>query len=153
MQARRTMTDVKLFQTPDGGEIECVAGQIALSEDGLATSAYLSLWGGNQDDTGSDADKAREWWGNKDEPDPHKHYRSETQALLRSIPAIPANLRRIEDAAARDLAWFVESGVASSVTVEARMPTVNRVDLAIVLIIEGEEFRLAFAAKWEPRTQ
>lgn len=144
--------DVNLFQSADGGNVECVAGQITMSEDGLSTAAYLSLFGGNQDDTGSDGDKPLEWWGNKDEPDPQKHYRSETGALLRALPAVSSNLRRIEDAVHSDLAWFVESGIASSVDALVTMPALNRVQIEILIVVQGEEFRLVFAAAWGART-
>lgn len=141
--------DVLLFQSPDGGNITCQAGQVEMTEDGLASAAYLSLFGGNEDDTGSDGDKPKQWWGNVDEPDVQKHYRSETQALLHALPAVPENLKRIEDAAESDLAWFVERGIASSVAVEARMPGVNRIRLEVLIVVQDEEFRMVFERDWQ----
>ena len=97
--------DVKLFQTDNEGDITVRDGVVEMG-GGLETAAYLSLFGGNEDDDGL-ADNPKTWWGNLDEIDPAKQYRSETQNLLRGIPATSGNLRRIEDAASRDLAWFI----------------------------------------------
>ncbi len=139
------MTDVLLQQTNDDGEIIYLNGQAVMS-DGLETSAYLSLFGGNENDSGGDATKDREWWGNKTEPEETRHYRSELQNLIRSIPAIPANLRRMEDAADRDLAWMKETELATFVGVEASIPALNRVQIDIDIEIGDENFSFVFTA-------
>ena len=120
--------DVKLFQTNNDGDIIVTNGLVEMN-GGLETSAYLSLFGGNEDDTGIDV-SVDTWWGNLDETEPTRKYRSETQNLLQSIPATSSNLRRVEDAARRDLAWFVSEDVASSVTVEATIPALNSLKLS-----------------------
>lgn len=139
------MTDVRQFQTDDGGEITYVNGQAEL-DDGLEAAAYLSLFGGNERDTGGDATKHLEWWGNKTEPEEVRHYRSELQSLLRSIPAIPSNLRRIEDAANRDLAWMTETGLATFVGVEATIPKVNTIKIDGRIEIGDDVFPFDFTA-------
>lgn len=123
--------DVLLSHTADGGEIAMQNGLVAMS-GGLATAAYLSLFGGNADDDGR-KDNPHTWWGNRIETVPDRQYRSETQYLLQVLPPIPANLRRLEQAAERDLAWFVTVGVASHVAVAASMPGVNRVALSVTI--------------------
>jgi len=135
--------DVKLYQTDDGGDI-AVEGGIVEMDGGLATMAYLCLFGGNEDDDGI-RDNPLTWWGNVGESDPDKQYRSETQYLLQSIPATTANLRRIEDAAARDLAALKRSGAAASVGVSVTMPGLNRV--SIEANINGDT-ALKFEANW-----
>jgi len=138
------LTDVLLRQTNDGGNITIQGGLVLLSE-GLETAAYLSLFGGNEDDP-AEADTVLQWWGNLLDAEPERAYRSETQYLVRSLPAIPANLRRIEQAAARDLKWFVDTGVALSVTVEARIPALNKIGIALVIITAtGQRIELFFA--------
>ena len=139
--------DVLLFQTDDDGEIIVENGIVEMS-GGLETAAYLSLFGGNEDDDGSD-DNALTWWGNLDEVDPVRQYRSETQNLLQSIPATTGNLRRIEDAANRDLTWFVEQNVASSVTVEATIPGINRVKITVKIEANGVESSFDFVENWK----
>jgi phage gp46-like protein len=137
------MADVRLFQTEDGGEIELVGGQITLDE-GLDSAVFLSLFGGNDDDSGLDGDKPRQWWGNVDELDEARKYRSLTQYLLRSLPLIPNNLRRIEDAAVSDLAWMIESKLASFVGATATMPGRNTIKLALKIEIQSKPFEPSF---------
>ena len=139
--------DILLFQTDDGGEINITNGLIEMS-GGLETSAYLSLFGGNEDDDGRD-DNPLIWWGNNDETDPIRQYRSETQNLLQSLPATSGNLRRLEDAGNRDLAWFIEKKVASLISVNATIPGINRIKIAIKIVAQGEEFNFEFTENWK----
>jgi phage gp46-like protein len=145
------MTDVSLYQTADGGEITIENGQPVM-DDGLATSVYLSLFGGNEQDSGREGDNPREWWGNKFEADPSRTYRSETQFLLRSIPSTSGNLRRIEDAASRDLAWMVDE-IADSVTVAVSVPALDTVRIEIEVVVNDQKFAFAFTEAWKVRAQ
>lgn len=137
------MTDVLLRQSPDGGEITIENGLMLMS-DGLEAAAYLSLFGGNQDDAGDAASEREQWWGNFDEPEATSTYRSETQYLLASIAAVPSNLRRIEQAAARDLGWMLAAGVAKSVTASASIPALNRVRLDVTIVTLKTTLQLVF---------
>lgn len=141
------MTDVALFHTVDGGEIEILNGLVTM-DDGLEAAAYLSLFGGNVDDSGDDAEIAQQWWGNLSETNPARQYRSEFQYLLQSIPATTGNLVRLEDAAVRDLTrTFVD--IAALITARASMPAVNRVALEISIEIDTTANRLfEFSAPW-----
>jgi phage gp46-like protein len=139
--------DVKLFQTDDDGNITVENGLVEMS-GGLETAAYLSLFGGNEDDDGR-ADNPANWWANLDEVDPTREYHSETQNLLQALPATTGNLRRIEDAAGRDLAWFVDSGVASSVSVSASIPGINRIKLTIDIEAVGRGSSFEFVENWK----
>jgi phage gp46-like protein len=128
--------DVLLFQTPDGGEISCANGQITLTE-GLDTAAYIALFGGNSDDSGLTADDSKQWWGNFDETDPDKRLRGQLQRLLNTLPLIPANLQRFEEAAVADLEWMKQS-VADSIAARATMPGIDQVKIEIVTVIDGK---------------
>ena len=132
--------DVLLFQTVDDGEINIENGLVEMS-GGLETAAYLSMFGGDED--------LKEWWGNLEETEPARKYRSETQNLLQSIPATSGNLRRIEQAATRDLAWFLELKVASSVDVSASIPSINHVSITVVIEAEGVQSEFNFVENWE----
>lgn len=136
--------DVLLFQTDNDGDISVESGLVAMS-GGLETTVYLSLFGGNEDDDGS-ADNPDNWWGNLDETQPEREYHSETQNLLQAIPATAANLRKIEDAARRDLAWMVSVGAATEIGVAATIPALNRVKLTID--IDGDT-TLEFVENWQ----
>ena len=139
--------DVLLFQTVDDGEIIVENGIIEMS-GGLETAAYLSLFGGNEDDDGR-TDNVFNWWGNIGEIDPAMQYHSETQNLLQALPASSANLRRIEDAANRDLAWFIEKRVASSVTVTASLPGYNQLKIKVDIVAQGVESSFEFVENWK----
>jgi len=138
--------DVQLTQTNDDGDITITLGIVTMS-GGLETAAYLSLFGGNEDDDGRD-NNAFSWWGNLDETQPERQYQSETQNLLESIPATSSNLRRIEDAAKRDLAWFVDVGAASSVSVLVSIPALNRIKITVNIEALGEESQFEFTENW-----
>ena len=139
--------DVKLFQTDDDGEINMENGIVEMS-GGLETAAYLSLFGGNEDDDGRE-DNPHTWWANLDETETAKQFRSETQNLLQGIPATTGNLLRIEDAINRDLAWFLDNNVASSVTVSVGLPAVNKIKIIIDIEANGEESSFEFVENWK----
>lgn len=137
------MTDVLLRNFDDGGDIEYINGQVTLS-DGLESTVYLSLFGGNERDSGLGADDSLQWWGNLSETLEENQYRSQLQHLVASLPIVPANLRRIEDAAAVDLEWMVSTKLADFIQVTASMPGLNTVRLDITIRIVDEEFRFSF---------
>jgi len=139
--------DVQLFQTNDDGDISIVDGITAMS-GGLATAAYLAMFGGNEDDDGV-GDNNLQWWGNIDENDPAKQYRSQTQFLLKSIPAISSNLRRIEEAALNDLQFFIDIDASNEVTVEATIPGLNKINISGNIIAEGKEESFNFTENWK----
>ncbi len=137
------MTDVLLRHQPDGGNLEYKNGA-ALMSDGLESAAYLSLFGGNEQDSGADGDALREWWGNKIERIEARKYRSRFQNLMASLPLVPGNLARLEEAAALDISWFVDEGVASYLNVNASIPAINTVKLDVLIVVDDETFRFAF---------
>ena len=142
--------DVLLQQTNDNGEISVVNG-VATMTGSFETMAYLCLFGGNEDDAGG-ADTTETWWGNLDEIDPDLRYVSETQNLLKSIPAISSNLLKIQAAAERDLAVFTNKNIASSITVVVSIPALNRVTIAVDIEAVGEESSFNFTENWRTAT-
>ena len=144
------MTDVRLFHTADGGEVELRGGALVLA-DGLETAAYLSLFGGNEDDSGLTADDLKQWWGNLSETDPAFRYRSETGKMLRSLPVTTANLRKIHDAAERDLRWFLTEGIATEVSVRVTVPAPKRIHLEVTLVVDGTTHVFRFNEPWLPQ--
>jgi phage gp46-like protein len=134
--------NVVIFQTPDDGELNLINGLIEMS-GGIPSAAYLSLFGGNEEDDGLEGN-SKTWWGNIIETEKARKYISETQYLLRSIPATSGNLLRLEDAAKRDLAWFIESGVATSVTVSTSIIGLNMVQFNI----EIDQEKINFTENW-----
>jgi phage gp46-like protein len=137
------MTDIKFFHTPDGGEIEYIGG-VATLDDGLYASVYLSFFGGNERDSGIEADLPKEWWGNKGEALAERRYRSELQYLLNTLPLTPENLPRFEAAALADLAWFIETKTATLVTVTCRMPALRTIGVEVGIEIDGRRIPFVF---------
>lgn len=140
------MTDVLLTHEPDGGNIEYIDGNTTM-DDGLYVAVYLSLFGGNERDSGLQGDDARQWWANLAETDATRRYRSELQYLFATLPLVPMNLRRFEDAAVRDLAWFVDSKTATFVGASASIPALNTVALDVQIEIDGRRFEFSFTKK------
>ena len=132
--------DVLLSQTNDDGEITVTGGVVEMTGD-FRTAAYLSLFGGNEDDT--------TYWGDALEIDPAFKYVSKTQNLLQALPAVSANLLRIEDAAKSDLSWFLTKSIASSLDVVASIPALNRIQIAITIEAHGEESAFTFTENWK----
>ncbi len=145
--AKEQKGDVLLFQTLDDGDISVVDGITEMTA-GFETAAYLSLFGGNEADDGRPGNLLT-WWGNVGETDVAKRQVSETQHLIGSIPATSSNLLKIEVAAGRDLQWFLDLDVASEVTVVATIPTLNRVNIVVSIIAEGEEHTFSFTENWK----
>lgn len=139
--------DVSLFQTLDDGDINVVSGVVDM-DGGLATMAYLCMFGGNEDDDGGSGN-VYNWWGNFSETDPTFHYRSETQNLLQSLPATTNNLRRIDDAANRDLNVFIEKKIATSVVVVTTIPTLNKIKISIIITVDGQDNQFEFVENWK----
>jgi len=139
--------DVRLFQTLDEGDIDVEGGIVAMN-GGLETAAYLSLFGGNEEDPGF-GDDAPAFWGNLLETDPARKYRSQLQNLIQALPLTPGNLRRVEDSARLDLQWFLDEGIATSLEVTASIPTANRLNIEIAIVAEGEETTINFVENWK----
>jgi phage gp46-like protein len=138
--------DVKLSQTVDGGDISVVNGVIEMS-GGLETSVYLALFGGNEDDDGSDKN-IFSWWGNKEDM-PENQYHSKTQFLLKSLPATSNNLLLIEDAVILDTKYLIELKIASSVNVEVSIPKINAINIKIIIEADGVETEFNFTENWK----
>jgi phage gp46-like protein len=139
--------DVNLFQTPDGGDITVEGGLVTMG-GGLNTAVYLSLFGGNENDDAR-PDNSANWWGNIGEENSSREYHSETQNLLQGLPATTGNLKRLQDAAIRDLDWMLNDKVASYVNVVASIPGVNKIKLTIDVEALGQESRFEFVENWK----
>lgn len=144
------MTDVRLYQTNDGGDIVYTQGNPVMLSVGFETAAYLSLCGGNIDDDGSAGTDALQWWGNRTETDPVKQYRSKFLGAVQASQNLASDITRIEEAAASDLAWFVTEGVADDVAVSATVPNYNRIDIKVDIQVGDNEYSFVFQTTVSP---
>ncbi len=140
------MTDVLLQNGDDGGEIEAIGGVLTMS-DGLYAFVYLCLFGGNNDDDGSTADAARQWWGNRIETEPARVLRGQLQKLLQTIPVTSASLAVIEAAAEADLSPLVDE-LGAQVSALASIPAANAIRLEINVVIDGQIHTFTFTESW-----
>lgn len=152
------MTDVRLFQTDDDGNIE-FADAYATTTDlkldtGLETAVYLSWFGGNErdhgllhDDANPEHPHASAWWGNIGAPI-SRNMVSETAHLLLDLPATSGNLLRVEESALRDVQWMLDEKIITAATVTAALIDVDRIRISALLIVDKEEFAVAFESSW-----
>ncbi len=150
--------DVALIQTFEGPDlvtdpgrveftIEVVNGLMTMTPD-FDTAIKLSLFGGEKEDDGSPGNPAT-WWGNLTETSDALQYRSRTQYLLNTVPATSGNLKKIEDAARLDLAWFLDTNTANSLDVSAIIPALNRVTISGTIRADGIETKFSFTENWK----
>ena len=125
------MSDIKLFQTNDDGEVTFQNGDL-IQSTGIETAVYLSLFGGNIDDGGHDY-ITKEYWADLTENDSAYKYRSETQHILANNVLTTAELRRIEQAVKRDLQWLIDTNTAKSILAEASSPVIDKLKLDIFI--------------------
>lgn len=142
------MADVLLYHTDDGGEVNIDSGDDIELTDRLDTAVYLSLFGGNEDDDGSEATSRLGWWGNIGENNPDRRLVSRLQALLRKLAVTSGNLRLVSEAAEADLAWLVTTGVVSEVRVVVSLPQPKRLGILIELDIGQDTTQLRYSTAW-----
>ncbi len=130
------MRDVWMYQTTDDGNIYPEDGDLYRT-DGLETAVYLSAYGGNVADDGSEGNRLA-WWGNDSLEDRAQRMTSRFQHLVDGIPLTSGNILRLEDALAADLAWLGDIGYP--VEVSGRIVGINR--LKMTVNVDGEEIIL-----------
>ncbi len=141
------MTDVLLYNTDDGGDINVRDGIVELSS-GLVTAVYISIFGGNVEDDGR-SNNENQWWANFVEDEPSRHMRSRFQHFVHRLPPIPINLRRLEDAARQDLQWLIDDGVATEIRLTASIPQYNHVRLDISVVADPGQTNILYITNWQ----
>jgi phage gp46-like protein len=140
--------DVLLVETPDGGDFIMQDGLI-MADNNYSTAIYLSLFGGNKDDSGV-VKTNKTWWGNTLRgTKKNEKLISRFQNIIRSMPLTIKNIRRAEDAAVLDLVWMVEEGLADKVEANGSTQGKNRFHLDINLLkSETSIFEYSFNTTW-----
>lgn len=140
--------DVYLYDTEDGPELNIVNGLIQ-GDKAFRTAVYLSLFGGNKDDTGEVINDYT-WWGNKlVETMENQKLVSRFQAFINSVPLTAKNLSIAEEKAQLDLKWFIDEGIADSVQVNISENGRKRIDVEIVISKSGNVIdSTVFGLQW-----
>ena len=140
--------DVLLYQTTDGGEIEVENGSVTMT-GGLGSAAYLSLFGGGRNDDNT-ASSTKQWFGNALFPDrAERQYRNRLQYELDRLPAVPANLLKLQQAAEKDLEWITDQNIASSIDVSVSMPGLNKIAIVLQIFADGDTIDIRFLENWK----
>jgi phage gp46-like protein len=140
--------DVLLVETPDGGDFIIQDGLI-MADTNYSTAIYLSLFGGDKDDSGV-VKTNKTWWGNTLRGmKKNEKLISRFQYIIRSMPLTVKNIKNAEAAAVLDLAWMVEEGLADKVEASGSTKGKNRFHLEINLIKSGTSiFDYSFNTIW-----
>lgn len=130
--------DVLIANELDGGEFSDIGNEnnvIFADTQGFETATYLSLFGGNEEDNGTESTKNKTWWGNLLEKDnPERQIISRTQNILRGLPAVPANIIKLKLAIEEDLKWFIDEKIADVIISDIVIPSKNRANIEIQIL-------------------
>jgi|LSPZ01.1.fsa_nt_gi phage gp46-like protein len=122
--------DSLLYETPDGGEL-AVENGLFVSDKQFSTAVYLSLFGGNKEDTGKTKNK-NEWWGNViNGVTENEKLRSRFQYIITGLPMTVKNIKEAETAAAMDLQWFLDEKIADEIYTYGQTTGKNKFNLTV----------------------
>jgi phage gp46-like protein len=140
--------DLSLEDTPDGGDIR-IENDLFVSDRSFNTAVYLSLFGGNKDDTGK-VKNNKTWWGNTlGSTAENEKLVSRFQAIIFGLPMTTKNIQDAETAASLDLKWLVDAPAADKIIVTGRATGRNRFALTIDIRAGGESiYKNTFSLFW-----
>ncbi|GHU66619.1 hypothetical protein FACS189447_07860 [Spirochaetia bacterium] len=140
--------DALLFETVDGGELFIENG-LFISDKKFSSAVYLSLFGGNSDDSGK-VKNNNEWWGNKLEGiAENEKLVSRFQNIIYGLPMTVKNIREAEAAAALDLKWFIIEKIADEINVNGRATGKNEFNLMVEIKKDTITiFENSYALQW-----
>ena len=109
----------------------------------------LSLFGGNKDDAGTVKNR-HTWWANtlKETPETEKVV-SRFQAVITGLPLSVKNIRKAETAAALDLEWLKNDGVADEIIADGKTKGKDTFVLGVEVKSKGQQlYQKEFALLW-----
>lgn len=142
--------DVLLIDTVDGSELSIVNG-LVIADGGFRTAVLLSLFGGNDKDTGAVITEDT-WWGNYIEgKSENEKMVSRFITFINSSPLISKNVALAESKAQEDLKWLIDDGAADAVDCSISVVEANRIELKVTVskggkIIEDGKYGLQWEA-------
>jgi phage gp46-like protein len=141
--------DLLLEETLDGGDIR-IENDLFVSDRSFNTSVYLSLFGGNKDDTGKIKNN-KTWWGNILEGTAeNEKLVSRFQAIIFGLPMTTKNIQDAETAATLDLNWLVKEGAADKIIATGRATGRNKFALTVQILSGGNSIHQnTFSLFWK----
>jgi phage gp46-like protein len=141
--------DLLLVDTMDGGDVR-IENNLFVCDRSFNTAVYLSLFGGNKDDNGK-SKNSKTWWGNTLEGmAENEKLISRFQAVISGLPMSTKNIQEAENAAAIDLKWIVDEGIAKKIIVSARALSHNKFALHVDIQADGKSiYENTFALPWK----
>jgi len=141
--------DLLLADTPDGGNIS-IENDLFVCDRAFRTAVYLSLFGGNKEDSGKVKNK-KTWWGNSI-PGVNENEKlvSRFQAGIAGMPMTTKNIQEAENCARLDLRWIIDEGIGNEIEISGSAATRNKFALAVNIRANGESvFKETFTTLWE----
>lgn len=128
------MQDVLILETLNGGDLNKIAGDLALSR-GWENMPYIALFGGNPKQSTPiervDGEQNFDWWGNAFESDAGVQINSETERVLSQVNLNSNGRILIEQAVIKDLEFMTEF---ANVGVDVSIISDDRVQIDISII-------------------
>ncbi len=139
------MQDVLILETLNGGDLNKVAGDLALAK-GWENMPYIALFGGNvRQSTPTervDGEQNFDWFGNAFESDPSVQINSQTERVLSEVNLNSNGRILIEQAVNSDLEFMREF---ATVNVEVSIISDDRVQIDIAIIeptnLQNKQYR------------
>jgi phage gp46-like protein len=116
----------------------------------FGTAVYISLFGGNKEDSGK-VKTRKTWWGNTLKSTPaNEKIISRLQAVITAMPLTVKNLKEAETAAELDLAWMIKEGIAEKIEASGSTEGKNRFRLLVKISNSGTTiYENSYSVLWE----
>jgi len=124
--------DVLIWQGQDDGDVESIAGVMTMT-NGYESMYFLTLCGGNEEDSNTPDTVHLQWLGNEDEP-VERQYRGRVQNLLNGISITSGTMQTLKDAAIDDLT-LAFGNLITALDVKVYALSTNKVKIETTLIM------------------
>lgn len=113
--------------------------------DGLSRAVVISLFTWRRADTGDVYDGSNQygWWGDTYPVEQGDKIGSKLWQLLRRKLTDDV-IAEVEEVSRDSLQWMIDDGICSNVDVSVERSEINRVNISVVLTVDGKQTRYKF---------
>lgn len=113
--------------------------------DGLSRAVVISLFTWRRADTGDVYDGSNKygWWGDTYPVEPGDKIGSKLWQLLRRKLTDDV-IAEVEELSRDSLQWMIDDGICSNVDVSVERSEINRVNISVVLTVDGKQTSYKF---------